>query len=28
LLANPESGFAKADVDYIVWSEGSPILNQ
>ena len=22
------SGFAKADVDYIVWSEGSPILNQ
>ena len=28
LLANPESGFAKADVDYIVWSEGSTILNQ
>lgn len=28
LLANPESGFAKADVDYIVWSEGSPIINQ
>ncbi len=28
LLANPESGFAKADVDYIVWSEGSSILNQ
>ena len=28
LLANPESGFAKADVDYIVWSEGSAILNQ
>ena len=28
LLANPASGFAKADVDYIVWSEGSPILNQ
>ena len=22
------SGFAKADVDYIVWSEGSTILNQ
>ena len=28
LLANPESGFAKADVDYIVWSEGSAIINQ
>ena len=28
LLANPESGFAKADVDYVIWSEGSPILNQ
>ena len=28
LLANPESGFAKADVDYIIWSEGSPILEQ
>ena len=22
------SGFAKADVDYLIWSEGSPILNQ
>ena len=28
LLANPESGFAKADVDYIIWSEESPILEQ
>ena len=28
LLANPTSGFAKADVDYIIWSEGSPILEQ
>ena len=28
LLANPVSGFAKADVDYIIWSEDSPILEQ
>jgi hypothetical protein len=28
LLANPASGFAKADVDYLIWSEGSPILEQ
>jgi hypothetical protein len=28
LLANPASGFAKADVDYLIWSEGSPILSQ
>jgi len=28
LLANPASGFAKADVDYLIWSEESPILNQ
>ena len=28
LLANPTSGFAKADVDYLIWSEGSPILEQ
>ncbi|MDG1718975.1 MAG: hypothetical protein P8H17_04025 [Flavobacteriales bacterium] len=27
LLANPESGFAKADVDFLIWSFGSPILN-
>ena len=27
LLANPESGFAKADVDFIIWSIGNPILN-
>tara|TARA_B100001142_G_scaffold328615_1_gene389228 strand:+ start:1212 stop:2213 length:1002 start_codon:yes stop_codon:yes gene_type:complete len=27
LLANPESGFAKADVDFLIWSIGSPILN-
>ena len=27
LLANPESGFAKADVDFIVWSIGSSILD-
>ena len=28
LLANPNSGFAKADVDYLIWSEESPILEQ
>ena len=28
LLANPVSGFAKADVDYLIWSEGTPILDQ
>ena len=27
LLANPESGFAKADIDFIIWSNGAPILN-
>ena len=27
LLANPESGFAKADIDFLIWSNGSPILN-
>jgi len=27
LLANPESGFAKADVDFLIWSIGEPILN-
>ena len=27
LLANPESGFAKADVDFLIWSIGAPILN-
>ena len=27
LLANPESGYAKADVDFLIWSNGSPILN-
>jgi hypothetical protein len=27
-LANPASGFAKADVDYLIWSEGAPILEQ
>tara|TARA_B100001287_G_C22684064_1_gene532197 strand:+ start:1604 stop:2626 length:1023 start_codon:yes stop_codon:yes gene_type:complete len=27
LLANPNSGFAKADVDFLIWSIGSPILN-
>jgi len=27
LLANPESGFAKADVDFLIWSIGYPILN-
>jgi len=27
LLANPESGYAKADVDFLIWSIGSPILN-
>ena len=27
LLANPASGFAKADVDFLIWSFGSPILN-
>ena len=27
LLANPESGFAKGDVDFLIWSFGSPILN-
>ena len=26
LLANPESGFAKADVDFLIWSFGSPIF--
>ena len=27
LLANPNSGFAKADVDFLIWSIGGPILN-
>ena len=27
LLANPESGFAKADVDFLIWSIGKPLLN-
>ncbi|MBT4217315.1 MAG: hypothetical protein HOE25_01960, partial [Flavobacteriales bacterium] len=27
LLANPASGFAKADVDFLIWSFGSSILN-
>ena len=27
LLANPVSGFAKADVDFLIWSIGAPILN-
>ena len=27
LLANPESGYAKADVDFLIWSNGAPILN-
>ena len=27
LLANPESGFAKADVDFLIWSFNSPILD-
>lgn len=27
LLANPNSGYAKADVDFLIWSIGSPILN-
>ena len=27
LLANPESGFAKADVDFLIWSNGTPLLN-
>ena len=27
LLANPDSGPAKADVDFLIWSFGSPILN-
>jgi len=27
LLANPISGFAKADVDFLIWSIGAPILN-
>lgn len=27
LLANPISGFAKADVDFLIWSVGGPILN-
>ena len=27
LLANPDSGPAKADVDFLIWSIGSPILN-
>ena len=27
LLANPISGFAKADVDFLIWSIGGPILN-
>ena len=26
LLANPNSGFAKADVDFLIWSIGAPIL--
>ena len=26
-LAGPESGFAKADIDFIIWSNGAPILN-
>ena len=27
LLANPESGFAKADVDFLIWSFNAPILD-
>ena len=27
LLANPESGYAHADVDFLIWSIGAPILN-
>ena len=27
LLANPESGFAKADVDFLIWSFDSPLLD-
>jgi hypothetical protein len=27
LLANPDSGPAKADLDFLIWSFGSPILN-
>ena len=27
LLANPESGFAKADVDFLIWSFNDPILD-
>ena len=26
LLANPESGFARADVDFLIWSIGGSIL--
>jgi hypothetical protein len=27
LLANPDSGPARADVDFLIWSNGAPILN-